>query len=614
MLTVQHPRRAFARRNALAACLAVALTTTAGAGHARDPDSLTNPHAAPSGDTVMQALLRAAWADNPLFAKLGTPAARPARATGNVVPVTSCADDGTAGTLRDAFENAADGDVIDMRGLTCSLISLQNGALASPVLNLKLLGPGVDALTIDGNNGGRVLEGTNLDIADLTIAHGLESSNVGGGCVLANGDLSLTHVGIKTCVAIAVADSVGGGAAMVLGNLTMRDSTIGNCRSTAFINAGGGGAVVAGSVTLYDSTISGNTAEASDGNALGGGLVALGDVTLHASNILDNTARTEGGFAYGGGIHVQGAIDVSVLDASTVSGNTAHSDAKWSYGGGINSGVYGVADASLVHIEHSTVSGNTVSSSSAFYFIAGGGVHAVDTIEANYSTLDDNHATCLDSMSMCKAGGGALASNGLLSASFVGLGNATISGNNATGGGSMGGLGVGGGVLVFSAKKVIAHNATIAFNHASNVGGGIVATSPASLPSELISTIVAKNDAANGEEDIAPGPVGNSLTIAGTSNIVMSAASGVSLPANTATGDPGLLPLGDNGGPSATHALSPTSIARDAGANPDGAQCDQRGFPYPRIYGAAPDMGAYEAVPNGEVLFADNFDASSNCL
>jgi PKD repeat protein len=59
------------------------------------------------------------------------------------------------------------------------------------------------------------------------------------------------------------------------------------------------------------------------------------------------------------------------------------------------------------------------------------------------------------------------------------------------------------------------------------------------------------------------------------------------------TGDPGLLPLADNGGPTQTHALPVGSIALDVG-NANGHLTDQRGLL--RIAGAGADIGAYEAV------------------
>ena len=53
--------------------------------------------------------------------------------------------------------------------------------------------------------------------------------------------------------------------------------------------------------------------------------------------------------------------------------------------------------------------------------------------------------------------------------------------------------------------------------------------------------------------------------------------------------DPQLLPLANNGGPTETHALSPTSPAVDAGATTTVAS-DQRGF----LRDANPDSGAFE--------------------
>src|SRR5678815_4033512 len=47
----------------------------------------------------------------------------------SLLPVTSCADDGSAGTLRMVVEAAGEGDTIDLSGLTCSTITLEQGAI-----------------------------------------------------------------------------------------------------------------------------------------------------------------------------------------------------------------------------------------------------------------------------------------------------------------------------------------------------------------------------------------------------------------------------------------------------------------------------------------------------
>jgi hypothetical protein len=52
--------------------------------------------------------------------------------------------------------------------------------------------------------------------------------------------------------------------------------------------------------------------------------------------------------------------------------------------------------------------------------------------------------------------------------------------------------------------------------------------------------------------------------------------------------------LQDNGGPTRTLALAPQSPAVDAGDDTATLEHDQRGDGFPRTFGAAPDIGAYE--------------------
>ena len=68
----------------------------------------------------------------------------------------------------------------------------------------------------------------------------------------------------------------------------------------------------------------------------------------------------------------------------------------------------------------------------------------------------------------------------------------------------------------------------------------------------------------------------------------------------------------DDGGTRAVHPLGAGSAAIDAGANPDSLGCDQRGYPYRRVYGSSADIGAYE-FQGEKHLFADNFDGSPAC-
>jgi hypothetical protein len=67
-----------------------------------------------------------------------------------------------------------------------------------------------------------------------------------------------------------------------------------------------------------------------------------------------------------------------------------------------------------------------------------------------------------------------------------------------------------------------------------------------------------------------------------------------SLPLDTLHADPHLRALAYNGGPTRTHALDAASPAIDAGDNPTNLLFDQRGTDFPRVSGAAADIGAFE--------------------
>jgi len=123
-------------------------------------------------------LLAALAGTEPAFAAGASPATgRPFGA----IPVTSCADDGSPGTLRSAVAAAASGDTLDLTELTCGTITLLTGQIEVHLDDLTLTGPGADVLTIDGNDNGRVFHhdgvGT-LTLGGMTITHGVARSVV----------------------------------------------------------------------------------------------------------------------------------------------------------------------------------------------------------------------------------------------------------------------------------------------------------------------------------------------------------------------------------------------------------------------------------------------------
>lgn len=85
---------------------------------------------------------------------LGLTIAAPAGAA--TLTVANCNDQGT-GSLRDAAALAQDGDVIDLRGLTCSRVLLTSGPILFAQRDVTLQGPGRARLAIDGGGRSAVL-------------------------------------------------------------------------------------------------------------------------------------------------------------------------------------------------------------------------------------------------------------------------------------------------------------------------------------------------------------------------------------------------------------------------------------------------------------------------
>ncbi|MEO8461407.1 MAG: right-handed parallel beta-helix repeat-containing protein, partial [Dokdonella sp.] len=268
--------------------------------------------------------------------------------------VSNCADDGSAGSLRAAVDTAVSGDVIDMTALTCSRISLTNGALDIELDELTLRGPGATQLSIDGNDLDRVIYHPGSDalrIENLTIEHGhyaASGNDIGfGGCIATAADLTLTNSVVRDCTVIGEG-AYGGG--VLSGLLTMRSSTISGC--TAFGDhpvygtaAYGGGAFSYG-VDMLDSTISSNSATAAP-NPLSHFEIAGGLFVAHNGGIIErSTISNNYAVRFAGGFTQEGDL---ILRNSTVSGNSTRDDD----GGGIR-----VRQVTAITIENSTITNN----------------------------------------------------------------------------------------------------------------------------------------------------------------------------------------------------------------------------------------------------------------
>lgn len=309
-------------------------------------------------------------------------------ATGTDHYVTSCADDGSPGTLRSVIENAntVSGDSINLTQLlmTCSKISLGttagiSGAIHVSQYELHIHGPGADQLAIDGNFDASVLyhSGTGtLGISNVTIANGyyIGSSHPYGGCISSNGSVLLISSKVSDCtVRNSNTRPALGGAIYTRGYLTLFDSVIsdGHAYTQTAGQARGGGAYVKGDFTSAYSIVSDNVALpilSGVGDGVGAGVFARGNVDIEGSTVARNEAQ------FFAGLELFGFGAANVVN-STISDNIALIS-----GGGIFSTI------PLV-IANSTVAFNTSQSAGLGYST---GVHVLGTLTLQSSIIADN--------------------------------------------------------------------------------------------------------------------------------------------------------------------------------------------------------------------------------
>ncbi|MCC6595333.1 MAG: hypothetical protein IT477_02355 [Rhodanobacteraceae bacterium] len=235
---------------------------------------------------------------------------------GAILPVTHCADDGSSGSLREVVATAASGDTVDLSALTCSSITLTQGAISTNLDSLTLRGPD-SPLVIDGSGNASVLAHYGagiLRIERLTLANGYYVG--GGGCVFSQANLTLVASTVRDCRGNESYSS--GAGVLVLGDLTLESSTLsGNSGAIA-----GGGATADGAVVVRNSTISGNAAAVLGGGLYHGGEAAAGGtLTISNSTVSANAAGTGGG-----GVYIGYSIPTA-LHSTIIAGNGADSGA-----------------------------------------------------------------------------------------------------------------------------------------------------------------------------------------------------------------------------------------------------------------------------------------------
>lgn len=461
-----------------------------------------------------------------------------------------------SGSLRGAIAAAELADTIHfdpaLNGQTITLSSslvITGGA--------RIFGPGASQLAVSGNNVTRVFviaPGGNAFISGLTI----RNSTTGSNRFIAGGNLNQ-------------------------GTLTLEDCVLSANTSRGGAGAGGGGLLNQGNLTVRRCIFNKNRAVGSGGaiwNSAHGRTVSISD-----SSFVENATTRGGSPSEGGGaIYTDSTVTVS---RCLFQGNTADPYDWGSPGGGAllhdNRGYF----SSEVSVTDSTFISNACPLSSGGAIINSGSRGRM-TIRG--STFSGNRAR----------GGGAIVSGW---SSIISIVNSTLSSNTANYGGAVYGEGVlelrcctitgniskfaeGGGIRAYAAQKLKLGNCLIV----GNTGG----THPD----------VAMLDIDGNSQPLTS--LGHNIIGVGDQSLGWTAADLVGSAADPV--DPLLGPLADNGGPTWTHALLPGSPAMNSGDNaladsPD----DQRGAGFPRLYGKAVDVGAYEVsdpfTVHSDVLF-----------
>lgn len=502
--------------------------------------------------------------------------------------VSNCNDDG-AGSLRAAVAAAVDGDTIDMSTmLQCSSITLTSGAVMTSHKNISLLGPGARKLRITGGNNFGILDADNTAadtfyLGYFTVANG---NGIGPGCVYAKGNLSLRGMVVSGCTSVG---NVGGGLRTHT-NLTLVNSTI---EDNVVNTSGGGGGWVEGDATVIGSTITGNAVSSNSNyadNLTGAGLHIGGNLHMTNTTVTNNSIVSSSAALdlLGGGLFVGG--DTSIVH-SVISGNSLSAAGTIANGGGIYVGT-SAGPTNYAYFQYSSISGNSVSSSSTAFDVKanGGGIYAAKPAGARYSTIDNNHA---------RSGAGMFVTQ------HLNVFQSTITANIAD---------FNGGAIYSSyslnsefVNSTIAQNATNAIGQCAGVffgNGGTLTT---------VSNIIAKNTKYNSTASPCDIGVGTNHTVTisrSSSNNLIQNAGATHLPADTLTGDPQFYSLADNGGPTRTLGIKTTSPAHATGKNFYSFEWDQRGPIFPRSIGSSTDIGAFESEGpgDGDTIFRNGFD------
>jgi CSLREA domain-containing protein len=382
---------------------------------------------------------------------------------------------------------------------------------------------------------------------------------------------------------------------LLTGPVTLSNLTLTGGYALGTFAAGAGGAVNAWEqtvdLTLNNDVVTGNKAN------IGGGVYSYGQLEVNNSEISHNTA-----VATGGGIADDGKYSPMHLSGAVISHNTAQS------GGGIDSTVNSgpgenSADSEILD---TTISDNDAADVGAGIHV--GLLNAGDEFDISHSTVSGNHGSSASF-------GGGIGITGTLDGDLSMI-DSTVAGNSADVGAGMSFGDSSQQPLVSDTGSVAVANSTIASNTAAVQGGGLFlgkysydsGYGSATVP--VNSTIVAGNTASGSANDLdrANSSTGGAFDLSFSLVQTAGDAPVTQTPAGSSIlgADPQLGGLANNGGPTLTMLLAPTSPAVDKGFAQEDLDTDQRGAPRTIDLSAAnaqdgTDIGAVEINQNPPV-------------
>jgi uncharacterized repeat protein (TIGR01451 family) len=425
---------------------------------------------------------------------------------------------------------------------------------------------------------------------------------------------TLDNLTIRFGNATGIGDDKNGAGIFNLGTLTLTNSTL--YSNTAEYNGGGiyshgygrkvnlyiNNCNVISNTALYGGAIF-NHSDLSDGEAIatiinsrisnnqassGGGInnnawYGTSTITITNSSIEENMVSTNGGGLYNISTQVGAYASISIIQ-STISGNSSPSSGAGIYNQGTNNGV------AEIFASQSSTNYNSAKHGGGFY--NAGTSSGVAYLSIADSTIYSNTAT------------GTFSSGGGIYNAAVSSGEATVEISSSTISNNYGGTGGGAhnnGTGTVTTTLTISHS-TFSDNRAdySAVAGGGIYNYNATL--NLYGTILANSSSGK-----------DCYTSPGLGTVVNLGHNLIELDHNCDIGssvDPGLDPIGDNGGPTWTHALQSDSPALDAILPGEcTAATDQRGVPRPQDSGC--EIGSYEAITITEAWVDDDWHSQT---